>query len=317
MPTYRRRQKIDRGKATLQVGYDGEPVFEPVPGTAMHYAVNTETPVIRSGDEYYAVENGVWFVADKATGPWQVAISVPAEIYTLEPDSPLYPVTFVRIYKVTPEYVYVGYTPGYTNTYVYESTIVYGTGFWQPGWYGNYYYPRPATWGFGVRWNPWSGWNFGFSYSVGPFTFGIGGGGWYRGGWWGPSRYHSYRHGYRQGFRNGYYAGYRASDNRDRRNNLYNNYGQAQVARDRSQTRVASVAVKRPNNVYTDHRGDVYRNTDRGWQTRNTAGWEAAASNSSRSAATLNRSSQARQRGTQRTGAYRQSRGGGGRRRGP
>jgi len=300
--------KIDRSKATLEVEYDGEPKFEPISGTDMHYAVNTALPVIRADAKYYAVDNGVWFVASRAAGPWQVATSLPVAIYTIEPDSPLYPVTFVRIYKVTPEFVYVGYTPGYTNTYVYESTIVYGTGYRYPGWYGRYYYPRPATWGFSVRWNPWTGWGFGFSYSTGPFTFGIGRGSWYRGGWWGPTRYRSYRQGYRHGHRHGYDAGYR----RGARQDLYNNHSQARVARDKRQSNRANVSANRPNNVYTDRKGDVYRKSGQGWQARSNAGWQASKASASRPE-TLNRSSQARQRGTQRAGAYRQSRGGGGR----
>ena len=213
---------------------------------------------------------------------------------------------------MTPDYVYVGYTPGYTNTYVYNSSIHYGTGYTYPGWYGNYYYPRPATWGFGVRWNPWTGWGFGFSYSYGPFTFGIGGGSWYRGGWWGPSRYNDYRHGYRRGYRRGYYAGYRGSELRERRRDLYNNYGDARVAVDR-RANLANARVDRPNNVYTDRRGDVYRSTDRGWQARSSGSWQQAAGNRTES---LNQSSHARARGAQRYGAFRGG-GRGGARRGP
>jgi len=190
---------VDRKKAKLTVEYDGDPKFETIKGTKMKYAVNTPTPVINANKKYYACDEAVWFVSDKATGPWQVATSVPDEIYTIPPESPIYHVTFVRIYMVTEDVVYVGYTPGYTNTYVYNTTIVYGTGYWYPGWYGRYYYPRPATWGFHVRYNPWTGWRFGLSYSSGPFTFTIGGGGWYRGGWWGPGRYRGYRRGYRHG----------------------------------------------------------------------------------------------------------------------
>ncbi len=110
--------------------------------------------MIHVDNKYYACDEAVWFVAGKATGPWQVATSVPDEIYTIPPESPIYHVTFVRVYNATDDVVYVGYTEGYTNTYVYNTTIVYGTGYWYPGWYGRYYYPRPATWGFHVRWNP-------------------------------------------------------------------------------------------------------------------------------------------------------------------
>ena len=201
---------VDRNKASLTVVYDGETKFEAIEGTKLTYAVNTATPVIAAAGNFYAVDEAIWFVADKPTGKWVVATEVPGEIYTIPIESPLYYVTFVRVYSYTPEVVYVGYTQGYTNVYVYHGTIVYGTGYWYPGWYGRYYYPRPTTWGYHVRYNPRWGWSFGLSYSSGPFTFHIGRGGWYRGGWWGPSRYRSYRRGYRHGRRAGYRAGYRA-----------------------------------------------------------------------------------------------------------
>ncbi len=61
----------------------------------------------------YACANGVWFVAKTLKGPWAVADSIPAVIYSIPPGSSLYYVTWVRIYTATPEYVYVGYTSGY------------------------------------------------------------------------------------------------------------------------------------------------------------------------------------------------------------
>ncbi|MDZ7605906.1 MAG: hypothetical protein U5K79_10055 [Cyclobacteriaceae bacterium] len=39
---------VDRNKATMQVSYDGEPVFEPIPGTSLSYAVNTYSCVIQA-----------------------------------------------------------------------------------------------------------------------------------------------------------------------------------------------------------------------------------------------------------------------------
>ena len=160
---------VDRKKASLTVEYDGEPQFQPIPTTKMTYAINTATPVIELNGTYYACDEAIWFVANSAKGPWQVATFIPDSIYTIPPESPIYNVTYVKIYDSTPEVVYVGYTPGYTNTYVYNTTIVYGTGYYYSGWYGHYYYPRPATWGFHVRWNPWTGWGIGFSYGYGPF----------------------------------------------------------------------------------------------------------------------------------------------------
>jgi hypothetical protein len=329
---------VDRKKAKLTVEYDGDPKFEEIKGTQMKYAVNTATPVIQVKDKYYACDQAVWFIADKATGPWQVATYVPDEIYTLTPESPIYHVTFVRIYYYTDDVVYVGYTPGYTSTYVYHTTIVYGTGYWYPYWYGRWYYPRPATWGFHVRWNPWSGWRFGFSYGYGPFRFTIGGGGWYRGGWWGPGRYRGYRHGYRHGYRKGrnagYRAGYRAGPRNTAQQNLYRTQrNQARTTAPPATTghrAKAGAASKRANNVFTDRDGNVHRKTDQGWEKRTREGWQseksqreqtqkpsqkASRDRDSSKRQQLERSHRSRQRGEQRARSHNRSRGlsGGGR----
>jgi hypothetical protein len=266
----------------ITIEYDGDPEFEPIEGTSMTYAVNTADQVIKVGNEYYACHEGVWYEASSATGPWTVADKIPVEIYDIPADSPMYNTTYVHIYDSTPEVVYVGYYPGYTGSYVYNSTIVYGTGWYYPGWYQTYYYPRPATWGFHVRWNPWYGWSFGLSYSTGPFTFYMGRGSWYRGGWWGPGRYRGYRRGYHrgwhQGARAGYRAGYRAGSNSAKRNNIYNR--QENVARNapndraRGQAR-AGPAEGRANNVYSDRDGNVLRENSNGnWDQKTRDGWQ-------------------------------------------
>ncbi len=276
---------VDPSKASLEVVYDGKPKFDEIDGTDLDYAVNTSTPVIKAEGRYYAVDEAIWFVADSANGKWLVAREVPDVIYTIPPESSLYYVTFVRIYKAEPDVVYVGYTPGYTNTYVYNTTVVYGTGYYYPGWYGNYYYPRYSTWGFHVRYTPWGGWGFGFSYSNGPFTFYFGGGGWYRGGWWGPRPYYGYhrgyRHGYNHGFRHGYNRGYASGYLAGRRHgndNLYKsqrNLARTQPTRqalaERPSTRIAN---QRKNNVYADKAGNVYRDRGDGWDKRTRDGWE-------------------------------------------
>ena len=54
---------ISRTSATLTVTYEGAPVFQPIAGTSMTYAVNSAIPVIYvPGNTYYAVNNGVWFI---------------------------------------------------------------------------------------------------------------------------------------------------------------------------------------------------------------------------------------------------------------
>ena len=82
-----------------------------------------EAPVIKLSDNsYYCVEAGVWFKATSPQGPWRIVDTVPEEIYTIPPSSPIYYVTYVKVYNSTPEVVYVGYTPGYYGTVVSAST---------------------------------------------------------------------------------------------------------------------------------------------------------------------------------------------------
>ena len=280
---------VERKDTSLTVEYDGKPIFKAIEGTKLSYATNSATPVITFEGMYFAIDEAVWFVAETPTGKWVVATKLPPEIYTIPPESPLYYVTFVHIYSYTPEVVYVGYTQGYTNVYVYHNTIVYGTGYWYPGWYGHYYYPRPSTWGYHVRYNPHTGWGFGLSYSNGPFIFHIGRGGWYRGGWWGPSRYRGYRRGYRHGSRAGYRAGYRAGQRNASRNNMYrskNNQARTRPVSNQSQQRARSQAASnRPNNVYADRSGNVHRNTGNNWEQRTNKGWSSENSQKKQQAA--------------------------------
>jgi len=144
---------ITRNQAQLLVKYDGDPQFKKIEGTDLQYAVNTATPVIRVDDKnYYAVENAVWFVGAAPAGPWAVATSVPPAIYSIPPSSSLHYVTYVKVYRSTPDVVYVGYTPGYYGTVVSSttSTVVYGTGWYYPPYVGSYWYGAPYTYGVGV-----------------------------------------------------------------------------------------------------------------------------------------------------------------------
>ncbi len=273
--------------ATIEVTYDGEPKFEPIEDTSLHYAVNTESQVIQAGSEYYCAEDGIWYVADDPKGPWRAATEIPDEIYTIPPSNPNYNVTYVYVYDSTPEVVYVGYYPGYTGSYLYNGCVVYGTGYYYRPWSGRYYYPRYRTWGFNVRWNPWYGWSLGFGVSTGRFTFGIGYGGWYRRGWWGPRGYRGYRRGYNRGwhrgYRNGNRAGYRngyRSGQRDAGRNMYqrsNNAGKVAATGRTQKARSPGATTNRPNNVYTDKQGNVYRQgSDGNWQKRDGGQWSKA-----------------------------------------
>jgi len=326
---------VQRSEARLDVTYDGEPRFEQIEGTDMSYAVNTEYSVLEIDGRFYACNEAVWFTADRAQGPWRLAESVPDDVYSMPPSSPVYNVKYVYVYDTTPTVVYVGYYPGYTYSYVYGGTMVYGTGYYYAPWYGSVYYPHHATYGFHVRYNPWHGWAVGFSYSTGPYTFAIGHVG-YGGGWWGPAGYRGYHAGYHRGWHDGYRAGvgagYRAGLRAGGNQNLYRRPGNVDRIADRPSTqpvRRPSVAAGRENNVFADRDGNVARRSGDEWQTRSSGSWQgtadrarAAAPERSVNRAELDRSRQARQRGTsragtyQRSGASRASRGGSGRRRG-
>jgi len=178
---------ITRNQAQLEVKYDGPPQFKKIEGTELQYAVNTATPVIQANDKnYFAVENAVWFVGPAATGPWAVATTVPAAIYSIPPSAPLHYVTYVKVYDSTPEVVHVGYTPGYYGTAVSSTTttVVYGTGFHYPPYVGSYWYGAPYTYGVGVAstWSSGSGWSMtiGVGYTYGAFYY----------PWWGPWGYY-------------------------------------------------------------------------------------------------------------------------------
>ncbi len=216
--------EIDRKTAKVEVSYDGDPEFKKIESTSISYAVNSDKTVLLIDGKYYCVDEGVWFVAPKATGNWEVCVEVPEEVKDIPPSSPAYNVKYVYVYDYTPEVVYVAYTPGYYGSYVYGGTVIYGTGYWYRPWYHHYYYPRPVTFGFGVHYNPWTGWGFSFGVSYGWLSFGWHSHGHY--GWWGPAGYrYGYRHGYYHGYRHGYYhgarAGYRAGYHAGRYNNIY------------------------------------------------------------------------------------------------
>ena len=261
--------RIERGEVDIEVDYDGNPEFAHVEGTDdLAYARNTGATVIQSDRTYYLLEDGVWYVSSSAHGPWVVSDHRPGDLESVAPSSPVYNTKYVYVYDTTPEYVYVGYTPGYVNSYVYGPTVVYGTGWHYRPWVTPYYYyPRPATWGFHVGYSDWGGWSFGLSWYGGPFSYSYYTGGywhysypWYNRYWgyWGPRGYayrpyyygRGYRHGYRHGYRDGYYDGdnrhyaynrhdkYRGDDHRDNRydrqrnRNLYRDDRQRARVRD-------------------------------------------------------------------------------------
>ena len=286
---------INRNEATLTVKYDGEPKFVQIKDTDVAYAVNTNAQVLKISDKFYAVDNGVWFVADTAKGKWIVADSIPTSaIAQIPPSSPVYNTTYVKVYDSTPEVVYVGYTPGYMWSYPYYGVPIYGTGWYYPPYYGAWYYPRPPTWGMHVGYNPWTGWRVGVSWGGPFFRVGVS---------WGGGYHNHYRPCC------GYYGGHRGSHNTNiningdinignstnignrtsiknnignksgnkLNNNLYKNSANknrnAKKVTSNRNVQKARSAPKRANNVFADKQGNVIRNQQGQWQNRSNKSW--------------------------------------------
>ena len=244
--------------APLTVTDDGPPQLAPIGGTSLSYAKNAPFPVIQvDAATYYALQDGVWFVAPSPTGPWLVATSVAPAIYTIPPTSPLYYATYVYVYGSTPQVVYLGYTPGYYGMVAAPGgLVVYGTGYVYPAWVGTVWYPPPATYG-----------AYAAGYGAGVFTgfaFGMAFGaiaasaawGWHGGCCWG-----------------GWHGGYANV-------NVYNHYGNNYYHSGSNYYRTTTGTVgnttfarnqnttlaRQGNNVYATHDGNVYKNTGSGWQ---------------------------------------------------
>jgi hypothetical protein len=155
--------------------------------------------------EWYAVQHGVWFTASSVQGPWVVATSVPPVIYSIPPSSPIYYVTYVQIYDATPQYVVVGYTPGYLGTVVSsDGVVVYGTGYAYAPYIGaTVWYPAPVTYGYAANptWIPWTGWamGFGFGWAMGAMASSSCCWGYAPAPYWGAMPYAPYSGGYAYG----------------------------------------------------------------------------------------------------------------------
>lgn len=274
---------VDRKSATLEVTYDGRPEFERIKGTDLSYAINTESSVLKIvAGKYYCVDNGIWFISSSAKGPWKVSDIRPDDVDKIPSSYPIYNLKYVYIYESTPEVVYVGYTPGYYNSYIYGGVVVYGTGYYYQPWYGTYYYPRPVTYGYGVHYSPYSGWGFSVGVSYGWMTVSV-----HSRGYWGAGGYHhgyrhGYHHGYHNGYRNGARRGYAAGYAHGNRNNAYqnrnngvkrtgnNNRNPSSQPRTKPGSKPSTQPSKKPNNMYSDKKGNVHQRDKSGnWEQKN------------------------------------------------
>ena len=159
-----------------EVTYSGEPGFEPIQPATVERATNTDKDVFKVGSLYYMCFQGVWFASTTPSGPWEVTGSVPQQIYEIPVSSPSHHVTYVTVEDDDDDWVVFATAAAYTGVMVAWGCAVWGTGYYYPPYvrYGGFYpvyYPHYPTYGYGARYNPWTG-----SYGRGAAVYGPYGG---------------------------------------------------------------------------------------------------------------------------------------------
>ena len=158
----------------FQAAYDGPPQFQRIEGTELSYAVNTPDAVVLDAGRYWACDQGVWYTAPAAEGPFVVADQRPPHIDQVPPTVHIYNTRYVFVYRSTPQVVFVGHTPGFVGVYRHRGVVVFGTGFVYRPWIGpTVFFARPTTFGVRVVYNPWTGFGFVVSPATPFITVGI------------------------------------------------------------------------------------------------------------------------------------------------
>src|SRR5213082_84048 len=304
-----------------KVSYSGDPEFKSIEGTSLQYATNTADKVIKVGDVYYLCLQGVWFMSPNPSGPWTTATSVPKEIYTIPPSSPVYNVTYVT-QTTTPEgSIQSSYTAGYLGTFIAGAAVgailASGTGYYYPPYYGYpvggypIYRPYATTYGVGSYYNTYSG-AYGAARGVyGPYGGAAAGAAYnpYTGTYargataYGPYGSRSVAQAY-----NPYTGTYAATK---QGSNAYSSWGQSVVSNGNksaytqhysnangtvgsiqgsqggaavgASTKYGDTAVAKTSsgNMYATHDGNVYKNTGSGWSSYNNGNWNSVNSSAS------------------------------------
>jgi hypothetical protein len=290
-----------------EVVYQGNPEFKTIDGAQgnLQQAVNTDKDIIKFGDLYYMCFQGVWFMSKAANGPWEVASTVPKEIYTIPASSSAHNVTYVTVVEDDDddEWVTFAYVAAYTGMMIGWGCAVWGSGYYYPPYvrYGGFYpgyYPYPHTYGMGAYYNPYTG-----AYGRGYAAYGPYGGvsmgarynpttGTYSRGATAYGPYGSRSAGQAYNPRTGTYAQTRQGSN------VYGNWGTSSVQRGdqwaqtahrdnyrtgtstsgiRTSSGAAAIGREGPagntgairtsgGDIYAGHDGNVYQKTDSGWQ---------------------------------------------------
>jgi hypothetical protein len=303
------------------VTYSGNPEFKPIQGTSLEYATNTPDKVIKMGDLYYLCLQGVWFMSPNPSGPWITATSVPKEIYTIPPSSPVYNVTYVTQTTNPEGSIQSSYTAGYLGTFIAGAAVgavlASGTGYYYRPYYGYpvggypVYHPYATTYGVGSYYNTYAG-AYGAARGVyGPYGGAAAGAAYnpYTGTYargataYGPYGSQSVARAYNP------YTGTSAATHQG--SNAYSSWGQSVVSNGNKSAytqhysnangtvataqgsqggKAAGASTKYGNtaaaktssgNMYATHDGNVYKNTGSGWSSYNNGNWNSVNSSAS------------------------------------
>jgi hypothetical protein len=295
-----------------EVNFNGDPQFAAIEKTTVERAVNTDKDVFKVGGKFYMCHQGVWFTGPSASGPWEVASSVPQEIYSIPTSSPSHHVTYVTVEDDDDdEWVTFAAAAGYTGMMMAWGCMVWGSGYYYPPYWGYggaypYYYGHFPTYGYSAHYNPWTG-SYGRSAGVyGPYGgAGVGArynprtGTYARGAAaYGPYGARGAAHAYNP--RTGAYGATRQGSN------VYGSWGSTAVQRGDDWAKTnrytnrqtgtttrtirtdegaavtrrgaggGGVAVGEGGNVYAGRDGNVYRREDSGsWQRYNNGDWSS------------------------------------------
>ncbi len=271
------------------VVFRGEPQFEPIEKTTVSRAVNTDKTILKAGDLYYMCFDGVWFMSKNPDGPWTVADSVPKEIYEIPISSPAYNATYVTVEQSDSEWVDFAAASAYSGMMVAWGCAMWGTGWDYPPYYwgGGYYpvyYPFYPTYGYGARYNPWTGVYTRAGAVYGPYggagyaarynprtgTYARGAAAWGPGGARGAAAAWNPRTGTTAQTRQG--------------SNVFGSWGSTAVQRgdqwaqasrvtDRATGTTTRVGQGSGGNVYAGRDGNVYRNQGGAWQKYDNGSW--------------------------------------------
>ena len=320
-----RKATVDRKSTSVTVVYEGSPTFIEIKETSptVFYATNTPYSVFRVNAKYYCCHNGVWFEASTTSGPWIVCVDVPAVIYTIPASHPKHNVTYVYVYETTPDTVVVGYTSGYSGSYVAATgVIMFGLGYWAGYEWDDYYYhyhchPYYYSYGCAARYDYYYGGYYRSARYYGPHG---GAGGW---AGYDPGSGTYYRGGYAKGPYGNAYAREAYNPYTDRYgaqarvSTPYQSWGRSVVAdgddwvrgghRSQGGRTVAGletsaggkaiggynkwtgqgavVGKDKYGDVYVGRDGNVYKRSGDSWQRNSGSGWESIDTTQARSQA--------------------------------